>query len=169
MKKIYLIAAFILAATAAANAQFEGIGWDGDNSELVARIGIGGYNHIEAGTSFHYDNNATGDAKTNFTASGRFLLAMHSWEKLTGFLNVGAYFRDDNTTYLGSFPGTPPARLYRGSLAVKAGYMPEVVILPHVAVSLLFGAAIQLIPDFEFNTIGNRISIVDGLNFRILF
>jgi hypothetical protein len=169
MKKFYLIASFILATTVAANAQFEGIGWDGENGELVGRIGIGGYNHVEAGTSFFYNNNANGDPKYNFTASGRFLLALHSWEKLTGYLNAGAYFRDDNTTYLGSVPGTPPGRLYTGSLTAKVGYMPEVVLLPHLAVSMLFGASIQLVPDFVFNTIGNRISIVDGFNFRILF
>ncbi|HKP98653.1 MAG TPA: hypothetical protein VJ385_23175 [Fibrobacteria bacterium] len=157
MKKLSLFVPLILALTAAAHAQFEGIGWDGDNSELVGRIGLGGYNHIEAGASFFYNNDADGDAKANVTASGRFLLALHSWEKLTGYLHAGAYFRDDS-------PGTT-----KGSFSARIGYQPEVVLLPHLAVSMLFGANIQLVPDFVFATVGNRISIVDGLNFRILF
>ena len=157
MKKFSLFASLILALSVAANAQFEGMGWDGDNSELVARIGLGGYNHIEAGTSLYFNNDAEGDGKFNITASGRFLLALHSWEKLTGYLHVGAYFRDDA-------PGNNDA-----SLVAKVGYQPEVVLLPHLAVSILFGAAVQMVPDLTISTIGNRISMVDGLNFRILF
>ena len=166
MKKIHLSALLLLAAFATANAQFEGIGWDGDNSEVVARIGLGGYSHIEAGTSLYLNNNGKGDSKFNITASGRYLLALHSWEKLTGFLNVGAYFRDDNFGQPApNYTGNPN----RGSLQFKGGYQPEVVLLPHLAVSVLFGVGLNLVPDFEFRTIGNRISIVDGLNFRILF
>jgi hypothetical protein len=157
MKKLSLFVTLFLGLAAAAHAQFEGMGWDGDNNELVARIGLGGYNHLEGGFSFAYDNDADGDAQSNITASGRFLLALHSWEKLTGYLHAGVYFRDDSN---GS---------NKGSLVAKVGYQPEVVLIPHVAVSVLFGAAVQMIPDASVATFGNRISIVDGLNFRILF
>ncbi len=166
MKKFPLFASLLFASFATANAQFEGMGWDGDNKEVVARIGLGGFNHIEAGTSLYYNNNGTGDSKFNITASGRYLLALHSWEKMTGYLHVGAYFRDDNT---GLRADQYSGNVTRGSLKIKAGYQPEVILLPHLAVSILFGVGMALVPDFEFDTIGNGISIVDGLNFRILF
>jgi hypothetical protein len=162
MKKLSLLASLVFALAAAAHAQFEGIGWDGLSTggtvnELVARVGIGGYSHVEVGGSFFYNNDATGDDKANVTVSGRFLLALHNWEKFTGYLHAGAYFRDDS-------PGDNEA-----SLNAKVAYQPEVVLIPHVAVNLLFGASMNLIPEFQFATIGDRISIVDGLNFRILF
>lgn len=169
MKKFSLFAALVLSLTAAASAQFEGIGWDGNNGEVVGRLSLGGYNHVEAGTSFYYNNQVDGDAKANFTLSGRFLLALHSWEKLTGYLNAGAYFRDDSRNAFGNpLPGTF-GNANRGSLSVKVGYQPEVVLLPHLAVSMMFGAGMELVPEFVFSTIGDRISIVDGFNFIILF
>jgi hypothetical protein len=164
MKKMQLFAALFFAFTAVANAQLEGFGWDGDNSEVVARIGLGGYSHVEAGLGLYFNGDGTGDSKFNITASGRYLLALHSWEKLTGFLNVGGYFRDDNR---GSNNNTGNDN--RGSFQIKAGYQPELLLVPHLAVSILFGAAMTLVPDFSFSTMGDEISIVNGLNFRVLF
>ena len=163
MKKIQLFAALLFSLTAVANAQLEGFGYDGDNQELVARVGLGGYSHLEVGAGLFFNGEGSGDSKFNITASGRYLLALHSWEKLTGFLNVGGYFRDDNN---GAAPGGNPNR---GSFSVKAGYQPELLLVPHLAVSIMFGAGMTLVPDFSFSTMGEKISIVEGLNFRILF
>src|SRR5690606_37716726 len=143
------------------HAQVEGFGWDGQSSEVVGRFGIGTYSHLEAGLGMQWDNGESGDESMSISASGRYLLALHEWEKLTGFLHLGVYFRDDEIQ--GSAAGDTKA-----SLSFFGGYQPELLLLPHLAVSIRFGAMVNLMPDAAFALVGQEISIVQGLNFRIL-
>jgi hypothetical protein len=167
MKRLSLFATLVLALSTFANAQFEGFGWDGDESEVVGRIGLGGYNHLEIGANMLWDESlpdntsAQEDAKMTITASARFLMALHQWEKLTGFLHLGVYFRDD------AVHGNAGDR--EGTLQAFAGYEPEVILIPHLAVGFKFGLRVPLVPDAGFGFTGKGVSIVDGLNFRILF
>jgi hypothetical protein len=167
MKRLSLSATLILAMSTLASAQFEGFGWDGQESEVVGRIGLGGFNHLEIGTNLQWNDNlpdatsAQEDAKLTITASARYLLALHQWEKLTGFLHLGVYFKDD------AQHGNAGAR--KGTLDSFAGYEPEVILIPHLAVGFKFGLRVPLIPDAGLGFTGTGVSIVEGLNFRILF
>ncbi len=169
MKRFSMLAALVLALTAAANAQIEGFGYDVQNSQVVGRLGLGGFNHLEVGIGLQWDNNnipgATNtqedDAQMTMSASVRYLLALHQWEKLTGFLHLGLYFADDQVH--GSVAGR------KATLSTFVGYEPELVLVPHLAVSTKFGLDIPIMPDFSLSTSGRAISIVEGFNFRILF
>jgi hypothetical protein len=161
MKKFFLVATLVSAFAATAPAQVEGFGWDGQASEVVGRLGLGTYTHLEAGLGLRWDNNESGDESMSISASGRFLLALHEWEKLTGFLHIGGYFRDDEIQGQGSSAN-------KGSFSVFAGYQPELLLIPHLALSIRFGALLRVMPDAGFALVGDEISIVQGLNFRIL-
>ena len=166
MKQLSLFASMVFALAASAHAQLEGFGWDNKNQEIDVRIGLGGYSHVEGGLGLQWDNGAPDnnsaqrDAAMNVTASGRFLLALHQWDKLTGFLNLGVHFQDD------SFNEAPASR--RSALFAFAGYQPELKLLDHLAISVAFGANMKLMKDFGLDLTGDPISIVEGINFRIL-
>lgn len=161
MKNPVLLTFLISLFTVSAHAQVEGFGWDGQSSEVVGRFGIGTYSHLEAGLGMQWDNGESGDESMSISASGRYLLALHEWEKLTGFLHLGLYFRDDE------IQGAAAADT-KGSLSFFAGYQPELLLIPHLAVSIRFGAMVNVMPDAAFALVGQEISIVQGLNFRIL-
>lgn len=168
MKKNLLFASLIVAFATAANAQVEGFGWDNQTREAVVRLGLGGYSHAEGGLGLQWDNGAPDDnqaqkdAAMTVSLSGRYLLALHNWERLTGYLHLGVYFRDDQVNENGAVVNR------KGSLAFFGGYEPEVQLIPHLAVSFRFGALLNVMPDVGLGLIGNDISIVQGFNFRIL-
>jgi hypothetical protein len=169
MKRFSLLTAMVLAFTVAANAQIEGFGYDTQNSQIVGRLGLGGFNHLEVGLGLQWDDNdlaagsssAEDDAQMTLSASFRYLLALHQWEKLTGYLHIGAYFADDQAH------NNINAR--KATLAAFVGYEPELLLINHLAVSTKFGFNIPVMPDFSLSTSGQAISIVEGFNFRILF
>lgn len=161
MKNFIALTSLVFTIATASHAQVEGFGWDGQTSEVVGRFGIGTYSHLEAGLGMQWDNAESGDESMSLSVSGRYLLALHEWEKLTGFLHLGAYFRDDE------IQGDAAADT-KGTLSVFAGYQPELLLLPQLAVSIRFGALVKIMPDAGFALVGQEISIVQGLNFRIL-
>jgi hypothetical protein len=168
MKKFALIAFSMLALAVSSQAQaFEGMGYDTQVNEVVGRLGVGG-NHVEVGVGFGFNDNENlnSDAKTQMSVSGRYLLALHQWEKLTGYLHLGAYFRDDNDN--GGSPNFGAGHPLASSLAFLAAYQPELVLLNHLAVSTTFGLAVAVIPDVQIHLAGEPVSIVSGLSFRIL-
>jgi hypothetical protein len=166
MKKLSILASMVLGLAAVSQAQLEGIGWDNRTDEFVGRLGLGGYSHLEIGLGGAWAESPNGasvaveDANSSLSVSARYLLALHSWEKFTGFLHVGGYFRDDDG------PGTANRA---AAIEVFAGYEPEVVLLQHFAVSTRFGLLSAFAPDMSFGLVGDDVSIVSGFNFRILF
>lgn len=168
MKKLSLIAFSVLALAGFSRAQgFEGMGYDTQVNEVVGRLGVGGYNHVEVGVGFMFrDNDALpSDLKTSMTLSGRYLLALHQWDKFTGYLHLGAYFRDDNNNLGAPNFGTGSQA---ASLAFLAAYQPELKIFDHLAVSTTFGLAVAVMPDMQIALAGEPVSIISGLNFRVL-
>ena len=177
MKKLSILAASILSLTALSQAQggmFEGFGYDNSTNEAVVRLGLGGYNHVEVGLGFVYDGGAADatvaqeDARQTFAASARYLLALHQWDRFNGYLHLGAYFRDDNL----ALPLNSPflnASSRAMAFALFAGYEPEVVLFQHLNVSTRLGVAVPITPDVQIGVVGAGISIVNGINFRIIF
>lgn len=175
MKKIYLMASLVLVMSGVPRAQFLGAGWDGAADEIVGRMGLGGYSTLEVGVGLQYDNSlpdatvAQEDARTTISLSVRYLHALHAWEKFTGYLHGGLYFRDDNNN--DNSPTNPFATGTgrAAALAVFLGYEPEVILIPHLAVSTKFGLSVPIMPEVKVGLVGDDISIVNGFNFRILF
>lgn len=175
MKKFYQIAILVLGMSAASQAQFLGMGWDGAADEVVGRIGMGGYSTLEVGLGMRFDdsmdddNVAEEDMRATLSISARYLHALHAWEKFTGYLHAGLYFRDDNNN--DNSPTNPftTGNNRAAALAVFMGYEPEVILIPHLAVSTKFGLSVPIMPDVKVGLVGNDISIVNGFNFRILF
>lgn len=175
MKKFHLIASLVLGLTAASQAQFMGMGWDGAADEIVGRLGLGGYSTLEVGLGLTYDDSAPDatvaqeDVRSTLSLSARYLHALHAWEKFTGYGHAGLYFRDDNNN-----AGSPTNPFGGGggraaALAFYFGYEPELVLIPHLAVSTKFGVSLPIMPEIKFGLVGEPISIVTGFNFRVLF
>lgn len=175
MKKFHLIVSLVLGLSAASQAQFLGMGWDGTAEEVVGRLGMGTYSTLEVGLGLRYDdsmdddNVAEEDNRATFSASVRYLHALHAWEKFTGYLHAGLYFRDDNNN--DDSPTNPYNTNFNRAAALAAfvGYQPEVVLIPHLAVSTKFGLALPIMPDVKVGLVGDDISIVSGFDFRVLF
>lgn len=164
MKKFSKLASVVLGLAAASHAGMEGFGWDNRTSEVVGRLGLGGYSHLEVGVGGSWAEAPAGatdaqkDLASTLSVSARYLLALHSWDKFTGYLHVGGYFREDDTPTVGE-----------AGMNVFAGYEPEVVLFQHLAVSTRFGLNMPIQPDLAFQVVGDAVSIVSGFNFRILF
>ena len=171
MKRFSILASVVLGLAAASHAGIEGFGWDNRTSEVVGRLGLGGYSHLEIGVGGSWEeapDGATDDVQdfaSSLSVSARYLLALHSWDKFTGYLHIGGYFRDDNDRSTLDGDG----RDRRAGMNVIAGYEPEVVLFQHLAVSTVFGANLDIQPDMGFAIIGEGVSMVSGVNFRILF
>jgi hypothetical protein len=138
-----------------ANAQFTGLGWDNGWQEVQARLGLGA-NALDLGLGITVDpNNDDDDNKILLSLSGLFLGHLHDWGPVDTYFAAGGRFQKtaaDNAVISG-----------------VVGFQPEVTLLDHIAVSTRFGLEIPLVPDFIIRTAGREISIVSGLNFKILF
>ncbi|MBW8888438.1 MAG: hypothetical protein JF616_11840 [Fibrobacteres bacterium] len=140
-----------------AKAQLAGLGWDNNWQEIQARLGLG-RNFIDVGAGMALDpGNDNHDARFTMSASGLFLGHLHDWGPVDTYFAAGARFQK-----------TAAATDNLGFSGV-VGFQPEVTLLDHIVVSTRFGFEIPFIPNFIIRTGGNAISIVDGLNFKILF
>jgi hypothetical protein len=154
-----IVKAMILMAGLAvgAKAQLAGLGWDDHWQEIQARLGLG-RNFLDIGYGMTLDpQNDNHDARFQMSVSGLFLGHLHDWGPVDTYFAGGARLQKlpqahDNIHVTG-----------------VVGFQPEVTLLDHIAVSTRFGLEIPLVPDFLLQTTGQRISIVDGLNFKILF
>lgn len=160
MKKISILAAVFglsVVAHAAAPALPLGInavGYDANLGHVTARIGLSQNNAVDVGAGLTIDNSAATD-KTQIGVSGFYLLKLQDWGVVDNYLAAGGYatFFSDSDLKLNLF----------------AGLQPEVTLLDHLILSVRFGADMALSPDFKVGTAGQPISIVQGLNFKIVW
>lgn len=157
MNKFAKALILVAALTVGAKAQLAGLGWDNGWQEIQARLGLG-RNFLDLGVGMVLDpGNDNHDARFTMSASGLFLGHLHDWGPVDTYFAAGGRFEKtaaakDNARFSG-----------------VVGFQPEVTLLDHIAVSTRFGFEIPLVPDFIIRTNGAAISIVDGLNFKILF
>jgi hypothetical protein len=160
MKKLTLLAAVLglsVAAHAAAPALPLGItavGYDDNLKHLTARIGLSQNNAVDVGAGLNIDNSAATD-KTQIGLSGFYLLKLQDWGVVDNHFVAGAYatiFSDSDL-----------------KLNLFAGLQPEVTLLDRLIVSVRFGADVALAPDVIIGTQGQPISIVQGLNFKLVW
>ena len=168
MKKIAFIAAAVFGLAVGAQAQalgvplLKGMGYDGDLRHVTARLGLSENTFVDVGLGFKLDNTdeepvANDDNNFQFGLSGFFLVKLQDWGPVDNFLFAGALFNklaqaDDNI-----------------ALTLFGGFQPEVTLLDRLIVSTRFGLRADLTPTFILQTTGQPISIVEGLNFKVLF
>lgn len=142
----------------AANAQLKGVGYDTDLDQVTARLALGA-NHLDVGAGITLDNTdgLADHEKFTFSASGFFLGHLHDFGPVDTYFTAGAVIAKlpDSTDNI--------------ALRAFAGFQPEVTLLDHIVLSTRFGLEVPLMPHFILRTTGSAISIVEGVNFKILF
>jgi hypothetical protein len=163
MKKLTLIAAvFGLALSAQAQAPFglpfKAIGYDANLTHITGRLPLGNAD-LDVGFGLGYDGADDGNDDNNlqFGVSGFYLIKSGSWGPVSNYLALGGVLSklpqaDDNI-----------------KLNLFAGFQPEITLLDRLIVSTRFGVSLDVVPDVVLETAGQGISIVEGLNFKILF
>lgn len=157
MIKFSKIAALMVCFAAAAHAQLKGVGYDTDLSQVTARLGLGA-NLLDVGAGLRIDSdNPNDDAKFQVSGSAFFLGHLHDWGPVDTYFTVGGIFAklpqaDDNI-----------------KISIFGGFQPEITLLDHIVVSTRFGLDFTVLPGVVIETAGGPISIVNGLNFKILF
>lgn len=161
MKKFTLLAAMLgLVAAAHAQAPFglpvKALGYDADLKSVTARLPLGGAD-LDLGLGFKYDNAAA--EPFSLTASGFYLMKTNTWGPVSNYVSLGGVFKvmdkaSDNIEITGF-----------------AGLQPELTLVERFIVSTRFGANLTVLPDFLLATAGpaTGVSIVGGLNFKVLF
>lgn len=160
MKKITLIAA-ALGMAIAANAEglnIKAVGYDQNLGHVTARLGLATNAALDLGVGLNYDNSqANSDAKLQFGVSAFYLSHLQHWGPVDNYIAVGGVL------------SKLPVATKNIALSIFAGFQPEVTLLEHIVVSTRFGLNVPLMPDVMFQTAGQGISIVNGLNFKILW
>ncbi len=154
-----LAAAFGLALSAhAAEVGLKGIGYDSNLGQATVRLGLSEYGNLELGAGMRFDNSAaTSSQKFSLGLSATFLGQLQHWNAV------------DNYFYGGLVFNKLPQANNSAQFALVAGLQPEITLMQHFAIGVRVGAEMQVSPDFQFYTTGDRLSVVDGIRFTLLF
>lgn len=165
MRKSFLFAVALLGLVMTSQAQFKGIGVDVRNNtgvpasdnpaQVVARLGLGA-NLLDLGIGFAYDGEADED-NLALGFSGFFLGHLHDFGPVDTYAALGVMVDK---------PSDEDADMRVG---LFAGFQPEVTLLDHIVLGTRLGLHFNVAPDLSIMTHGEPISIVNGVNFRILF
>ena len=160
MKKLTFLAAavFGLALSAHAQAPFglpvTAIGYDDNFKQITARLPLAG-NDLDVGLGFKFDNGA--GEPFSMGVSGIYLIKTNTWGPVSNYLAAGGLL---------TIADTPNDKL---GIAVLGGFQPEVKLLEHIILSTRLGLRADVLPEVVIGTFGAPISIVSGVNFKILF
>jgi hypothetical protein len=159
MKKLTLLAA-ILGLTVCANAQapfglpVKALGYDDGLKHVTARLPLGA-DLLDVGVGFKFDNGAA--EPLSLGVSGFYLKNTNDWGIVKNYLYGGALI---------GIQDTPNDKL---KLNLYVGLQPEITLLEHFVVATRFGLDLGITPEFVFATAGLPMSIVNGVNFKVLF
>lgn len=158
MKKITLLA-LVLGAAMAANAQGMklGVGYDANLGHVTARLGLMENINLDLGLGFNYDNSQVSDAKFQLGLSAFGLLRLQHWGPVSNYVAAGVTF------------AKLPVANDNIALCLFGGFQPEITLLERLVVATRFGVNLNLVPEFQFQSAGQGISIVNGVNFKIMF
>ena len=132
--------------TSTSYAGLTGLGWNSGTDQLTARLG----SNLDLGVG------GVADENNHVTLSADYLgCPLAASEGFTAHTVVGLNYSVDSKV-LGGF----------------VGVMPELVFNKHLAISTRFGLSLPLYNDgldLHFNLTGQPVSLVNGLNFKVLF
>ena len=164
MKKLALLAvAFGMAVSVHAQAPFglpiSALGYDGSIGHITGRMGLSENTALDLGLGLQFDGTDDGNDDNNlqFGVSGFFLTKLHDWGPV------------DNYLALGGILSKLPVANDNIKLQLFAGFQPEITLLDRLIVSTRFGVNLDVMPNVILATAGQGISIVEGLNFKVLF
>jgi hypothetical protein len=162
MKKLTLLAAvFGLAVSAQAQTPFglpfKAMGYDANLTQITGRMSLAENNDLDVGFGLTYDDGAATDAKLQFGASGFYLVKLHDWGPV------------DNYLALGGILNKLPQKNDNIRITVFGGFQPEVTLLDRLILSTRFGVSLDVMPDVKVETIGDQVSIVQSISFKLLF
>ena len=166
MKKIALFTVLLgMAATSQAAVAFKGVGWDQGLGHVTARLGFTEFANLDVGLGFNFDgtNNLPDNQVFTFGLSGFFLGKLQDWGPVDNYFVGGMAItkRPD--------PTDPLQEDSEVAVNLYAGLQPELTLMEHIAVAIRLGLDFPVAPDVIFRTSGQPISMVQGLNFKILF
>jgi hypothetical protein len=130
------------------------VGYDANLGHVTARIGLTQNNAVDVGVGLNYNSGAAVD-KTQIGISGFYLLKLQDWGIVDNYAFAGGVVNIFSDSDLG--------------LSLSAGLQPEITLLDRFIVSVRFGVTVPIAPDFGVATAGQPISIVNGLNFKIIW
>lgn len=161
MKK-FILATLMLGMAATSQAQapfglpFSAIGYDGQLSQITARLPLGADN-LDLGVALAIDNAEAEPFSMGLSAY--YLKKTNTWGPVSLHLVGGANF----------------AILHqandRAKLSLLAGLQPELVLLERLVFSTRLGLNMDVLPEFAFYTGGpeDGMSIIGGASFKVLF
>ena len=130
------------------------IGYDGNLGHVTARLGLSDNNSIDVGLGLNINSGAAVD-KFQTGVSGLYLLKLQDWGMVDNYLVAGGWLTIFSDSDL--------------KLTAFAGMQPEITLLDRIIVSIRFGFEVPVIKDFGVETVGDPISIVNGLNFKVIW
>lgn len=133
-------------------AGIQAVGWDNGLGHVTARIGLTQNNAVDLGLGLDI-NTARDEDVAQFGASGFYLLKLQDWGIVDNYLALGGWLAQGTDFNLTAF----------------AGLQPEITLLDRLIVSVRFGLAMPIAPDFGLQTVGSPISVVEGINFKIIW
>jgi hypothetical protein len=157
MNRIVLFGLLMLVVIQAANAQVKvtGLGYDAGLQQIMVRLGLGD-NSLDLGAGFRFDNGASDEDRFAFSLSGYFLAPIKVMGPVAVNLAAGGLFKklaqtDDNISIIGF-----------------AGCQPELTVMENLLLSIRFGLAVPVQPEFVLETTGSGISVTSALSFKIM-
>ncbi len=160
MKKIALLAAALgfavsVHAQAPFGLPFSALGYDANLGHITGRMNLGEGANLDVGAGLKFDNGA--NDKFSMGISGFYLMETNNWGMVSNHLAVGGVF---------SILDQPNDNL---RITAFGGFQPEVLLLDRIIVSTRFGVNLDLQPELVLASAGSAISIVNGVNFKLLF
>ena len=130
------------------------IGYDNVLGHVTARIGLSPNNAVDVGVALNFNNAATTD-KLQVGLSGFYLLKLQDWGMVDNYLVGGGNIKIFSDSDFG--------------LDLFAGLQPELTLMDRLIFSVRFGVNVPIRPDFALQTAGQPISLVNGINFKVIW
>jgi hypothetical protein len=131
---------------------FQALGWDNNLGHITARLGLSQNNALDVGVGLGIDASRASDV-VQFGVSALYLLKLQEWGMLDNYAVAGGWITQG--TDLG--------------ITGYVGLQPEITVMDHVILAVRFGLEVPIIPDFGIVTKGDPISVVNGINFKIVW
>ena len=130
------------------------VGFDGNLGHVTARLGLSDNNSVDVGLGLKI---SSGDSTDKFQAgvSGLYLLKLQDWGMVDNYLVAGGWLTIFSDSDL--------------KLTAFAGMQPELTLMDRIILSIRFGFEVPIVKDFGVETKGDPISIVNGVNFKVIW
>lgn len=161
MKKLTLLAAAVFGLALSAHAQaplglpIKALGYDGTLQHITARLPLGADN-LDVGLGLRLNTDAAaGDNTFSFGASAFYVKNLNTWGPVANNVAAGGWITLPETGDFGA--------------SLFAGFQPEITLLDRFILSTRFGLQADVAPHFVLATVGDQISVVQSISFKVKF